>query len=92
MDIKQDSTETKPETAKLPEINMPKLHAPKIKPAEWPNKLKLKLKEYKRVLKITKKPTMTEYKAIVKASGIGIIIIGIIGFIIHMIVQLLYML
>jgi len=64
---------------------------PKFKPKEWPNKLKLKLKEYGRVLKITRKPTTPEFKAIVKASGIGILVVGAIGFLIHMIVQLLYM-
>jgi len=92
MDIKQDSTETdnKPER-KLPDVTLPKFYMPKIKPKEWPNKLKLKIREYGRVLKITKKPTSTEFKAIVKASGLGIIIIGMIGFTIHMIVQLLHM-
>lgn len=90
MDINQDSTgKKKPE---LPDIKLPKLYMPRFKPKEWPNKLKLKLKEYSRVLKITRKPTTAEFKATVKASGIGIIIIGVVGFIIHMIVQLLYML
>ncbi|MBD3262843.1 protein translocase SEC61 complex subunit gamma [Candidatus Woesearchaeota archaeon] len=65
---------------------------PKIKPSEWPNKISLKLKEYRRVLKITKKPSSEEFKAIVKASGLGIIIIGFIGFIIHMITQALQLL
>ena len=46
-----------------------------------------KFKEYGRVLRITKKPDSKEYKAIVKAAGLGIIIIGLIGFTIHMIVQ-----
>ena len=69
---------------KLPEVEF-KIKMPKS--AEILSNLKLKLKEYARVLKITKKPNSEEYKAIVKASGIGIIIIGAIGFIIHMIVQ-----
>jgi protein transport protein SEC61 subunit gamma-like protein len=37
--------------------------------------------ECQRVLKITKKPDMEEFKTIVKISGIGILIIGGIGFI-----------
>jgi len=41
--------------------------------------------ESKRVLKITKKPSRDEFKTIVKISGLGIIIIGLIGFIIHLI-------
>ena len=39
-------------------------------------------KECVRVLKITKKPDADEFKAIVKASGLGISVIGLIGFII----------
>ncbi|MGE0792946.1 MAG: protein translocase SEC61 complex subunit gamma [Candidatus Woesearchaeota archaeon] len=40
-----------------------------------------------RVFKITKKPTKEEFKAIVKISGLGILLIGFIGFLIHMIDQ-----
>ncbi len=37
----------------------------------------------KRVLRVTKKPSKEEFKVIVKVSGIGIAIIGAIGFAIH---------
>lgn len=37
-----------------------------------------------RVLKLTKKPSRIEFKTIVKASAIGILIIGLIGFVIQM--------
>lgn len=37
------------------------------------------IKECARVFKITKKPQSMEFKAIVKVSGIGIMIIGLIG-------------
>lgn len=43
-----------------------------------------------RVFKITKKPSKEEFRTIVKVSGIGIIIIGFIGFIIHVLFQLLF--
>jgi len=43
-----------------------------------------------RVLLITKKPDKEEYKVVVKASGLGIAIIGLIGFILHLINQLLF--
>jgi len=43
------------------------------------------LTQSKRVFKITKKPSMTEFKIIMKISGLGIAIIGIVGFIINMI-------
>lgn len=36
-----------------------------------------------RVLKITKKPDMDEFKTLVKVSGLGIAVIGTIGFFLH---------
>jgi len=42
-------------------------------------------KECVRVLKVTKKPTNVEFKTIVKASGLGILAIGLIGFILQMV-------
>jgi protein transport protein SEC61 subunit gamma and related proteins len=42
-------------------------------------------KECVRVLKVTKKPTNEEFKVIVKVSGLGILLIGLIGFIIQVI-------
>lgn len=46
--------------------------------------------ECKRVFRITKKPSMIEFKTIVKASGLGMIVIGLIGFVISMIKQLMF--
>lgn len=37
------------------------------------------IKECTRILRVTKKPTMQEFKIIVKVSAIGIAIIGLIG-------------
>lgn len=45
-------------------------------------------KECVRVFKITKKPTTEEYKAIMKVSALGILLIGFIGFLIKLIEQL----
>ncbi|MBI4144190.1 protein translocase SEC61 complex subunit gamma [Candidatus Woesearchaeota archaeon] len=42
-----------------------------------------------RVLKVTKKPDKETFTTIVKVSGIGMGIIGLIGFLIHMIQQLI---
>ncbi len=39
--------------------------------------------ECKRVLRVTKKPTGFEFKTIVKVSGLGMAIIGIIGFLLQ---------
>ncbi len=51
-----------------------------------------KLKEFTteciRVLRITKRPNKEEFLTIVKVAGLGILIIGFIGFLLHMINQL----
>lgn len=48
------------------------------------SKLKAFIEECRRVLMITKKPTGEEFKTIVKVSGIGMLVIGMIGFILQM--------
>lgn len=53
-------------------------------------KIKKFLKETWRVLRITKKPTKPEFIMYVKVTGLGIAIIGAIGFIIFLIKQLLF--
>ncbi|MSR86071.1 protein translocase SEC61 complex subunit gamma [Candidatus Woesearchaeota archaeon] len=57
----------------------------KQKLSEYWVKFKSFVKECRRVLQITKKPSTEEYKAIVKVTGIGILLIGALGFIISMI-------
>ena len=47
-------------------------------------------KECLRVLKVTKKPNGEEFKTIVKVSGLGMGIIGLIGFLIQIIKQMLF--
>ncbi|MBD3208836.1 protein translocase SEC61 complex subunit gamma [Candidatus Woesearchaeota archaeon] len=42
-------------------------------------------KESLRVFRITKKPDKVEFKTVVKVSGLGILVIGLIGFIVHMV-------
>ncbi|OQD59697.1 protein translocase, subunit SecE [Methanobrevibacter arboriphilus JCM 13429 = DSM 1125] len=46
-------------------------------------------KECKRVLKVSKKPSKEEYVNFSKVTAIGILIIGVIGFIIVLIFQLI---
>ncbi|MFO7711315.1 MAG: protein translocase SEC61 complex subunit gamma [Candidatus Woesearchaeota archaeon] len=53
-------------------------------------RLRHHIKEYWRVLRLTKKPSMPEFKSIVKISGLGMAIIGFIGFIITMVRQVLF--
>jgi protein transport protein SEC61 subunit gamma and related proteins len=55
-----------------------------------PNKLKKFIKESIRVLRVTKKPNKDEYLGIVKVTGLGIAIIGTIGFLIFLGRQLLF--
>jgi protein transport protein SEC61 subunit gamma and related proteins len=46
--------------------------------------------ECRRVVKVTRKPTKEEFKTIVKASALGMAIIGAMGFLISLIKQLLF--
>jgi protein transport protein SEC61 subunit gamma and related proteins len=52
--------------------------------------LKIFIKECIRVFKITKKPDRKEFVTVVKISGAGILIIGALGFIIHIANQLIF--
>ena len=73
--------------ASLIEINPDDFRIPG--PKEWPGIAKKKFREYKRVLSITRKPNMNEFQAVVKVTGLGMAIIGLIGFSIFVVVQLL---
>ncbi len=53
---------------------------------KW-NRLKKFTKECIRVLKVMKKPDKEELKTIIKVTGLGITILGIIGLIMQMINQ-----
>ena len=45
--------------------------------------------ESRRVLAVTRKPTRDEFTTIVKVTGIGILLIGAIGFLLHIMKNLL---
>jgi protein transport protein SEC61 subunit gamma-like protein len=47
--------------------------------------IKEKIQSYARILRVAKKPSGMEFRAILKVTGIGILLIGIIGFLIHMV-------
>lgn len=57
--------------------------------ASWPGRIKDYFFECRRVLKITKKPGNEEFKTIVKVSGLGMALIGLIGFLVVLIRDLL---
>ncbi|PIN87925.1 protein translocase SEC61 complex subunit gamma [Candidatus Woesearchaeota archaeon CG10_big_fil_rev_8_21_14_0_10_32_24] len=54
------------------------------------HRVKRFIKEAQRVLRITKKPSKTEYISIVKVTGLGLVIIGSIGFVIFVLNQVLF--
>jgi protein transport protein SEC61 subunit gamma-like protein len=45
--------------------------------------------ECKRVITVTKKPDKTEFLSVVKVTGIGILVIGALGFVLTMLKELL---
>jgi protein transport protein SEC61 subunit gamma-like protein len=45
----------------------------------------LKLSEYTRILKLARKPTREEFAMIAKVAGAGILLIGVIGFMIYLV-------
>jgi len=57
--------------------------------SDLPKKFKGFTKECLRVLKVTKKPNQYEFKTIVKVSSLGMLVIGLIGFILVLIKELL---
>ena len=48
------------------------------------------LKQCERVLRVSKKPDNEEYKTVAKVTGLGIIVIGLIGFVISLLSQELF--
>ena len=48
------------------------------------------VRECVRVFKITKKPTKEEYLTISKVAGLGILIIGLMGFLVHLVKVLVF--
>ncbi len=54
-----------------------------------PSKIKSKILEYRRVISVSRKPDREEFISSTKITGIGLMLIGFIGFIISMIYLLL---
>ncbi|MGV8171628.1 MAG: protein translocase SEC61 complex subunit gamma [Candidatus Woesearchaeota archaeon] len=59
------------------------------KQTAW-TKIKSFIRECVRVFKITKKPTREEFFTISKVSGLGLLIIGLIGFLVHLVNVLVF--
>ena len=58
-------------------------------PTKW-QRFKGFVLECRRVFRITKKPSGFEFKSIVKVSALGMVIIGLVGFLVHLIDALLF--
>lgn len=56
---------------------------------ELPGNVPLRLGEYVRILKLTRKPTREEFGVIAKVAGAGILLIGFIGFIIYILISVM---
>ncbi len=56
---------------------------------ELPGNVPLRLGEYIRVLKLTRKPTREEFTVIAKVAGAGILLVGFIGFIIYLLITVM---
>lgn len=46
--------------------------------------IKERLENYRRVLMVSRKPTMEDFKLTAKISAVGIIAIGLVGFVIYL--------
>lgn len=53
------------------------------------NKVKSSIREYQRVLKISEKPDREEFETSAKITGLGILLIGVIGFLFYLAAQLI---
>lgn len=56
---------------------------------EIPGNIPLRLGEYIRVLKLTRKPSKEEFSVIAKVAGAGILLVGFIGFIIYILISVM---
>jgi protein transport protein SEC61 subunit gamma-like protein len=50
--------------------------------------LQEKLKEWDRVIKLSRKPRKDEFIMVAKITGLGMIVVGAIGFIIRLLIQI----
>lgn len=60
-----------------------------FEPRKLKNRLRKKLNEYIRVLRISQKPDREEFEMSAKVTGAGMLIIGLIGFIFYLLANLL---
>lgn len=52
-------------------------------------KIKRHVREYIRIIKVSRKPSMKEFKEVVKVTGFGMLLFGFIGFAVQFIFNIL---
>lgn len=85
---RKNKIEEQPKEEKKEEIKKPIFHKKPKEPGE-PGFIKKRLNKWKRTLEVAKKPTKDEFKQSAKVTGIGIALLGAIGFIIFMIYHII---
>ncbi|MFB6190085.1 MAG: protein translocase SEC61 complex subunit gamma [Candidatus Nanohaloarchaea archaeon] len=60
-----------------------------FEPRKLKNRLRKKLNEYIRVLRISSKPDREEFEMSAKVTGAGMLVIGLMGFIFYLLANLL---
>jgi protein transport protein SEC61 subunit gamma-like protein len=69
-------------TSKLSKLSKPQ---EALKESRFSRKaIERKLSEYRRILTLTRRPTREEFSTIAKVAALGIIIIGVVGFLIYL--------
>ena len=58
-------------------------------PKELPGMIDNAIKETRRILRLTRKPRSSEFNETAKVTGLGILLIGLLGFIIFVVSQVL---
>jgi protein transport protein SEC61 subunit gamma-like protein len=77
------------EEVNKPQTNIDEKHTEAIKKPGLGSKIKEKLKQYKRVLTVARKPDKEEFILSAKITSGGIVFLGLIGFIIFLIYYLI---
>jgi len=51
--------------------------------------IKTRIAEYRRILKVSRKPSSKEFKEIIKVTGAGMLLMGFIGFAVQMLFRII---
>lgn len=89
-EVQQEPQQIAQPTVPPTQVYVPKAAAAaEAKPSKL-QKFKDFIVECKRVLRVTRKPDKMEFKTVVKISGIGMAIIGLIGFLVAFVKEIIF--